>query len=97
MKKPKTIFILIICSLIPFLFTATIPYVIPTKLHMNSTMQNDHSWTGEIKLYVITMEEGSQYSIIVNTDSFWGMDVSLRIGETPVSYTHLTLPTTPYV
>ena len=83
MKKPKPIFILIICSLIPILFTAIIPYAIPTRLHMNSTMHNDHSWTGEIKLYVITLEEGSQYSIIVNTDSFWGIDASLRIGETP--------------
>jgi len=83
MKKPKPIFILIICSLIPLLFTAIIPYAIPARLHMNSTKHNDHSWTGEIKLYVVTLEEGSQYSIIVNTDSFWGMDVSLRIGETP--------------
>jgi hypothetical protein len=83
MKKPKPIFILVICSLIPLLFTATIPYAIPARLHMNSTKHNDHSWTGEIKLYIITLEEGSQYSIVVNTDSFWGMDVSLRIGETP--------------
>jgi len=83
MKKYKTILILVICSLIPLLFTATIPYVLPTKLHLNSLKSNDHSWTGEIKLYVITLEAGSQYTIDVDTDPFWGMDVSLRIGETP--------------
>lgn len=83
MKKYKPILILVICSLIPLLFTTIIPYVLPTKLHLDSLKSNDHSWTGEIKLYVITLEEGSQYTIDVDTDPFWGMDVSLRIGETP--------------
>jgi len=83
MKKYKSIIILVFCSLIPLLFTTLIPYVLPTKLHLNSLKSNDHSWTGEIKLYVITLEEGSQYTIDVDTDPFWGMDVSLRIGETP--------------
>ena len=83
MKKYKPILILVFCSLIPLLFTAIIPYVLPTKLHLNSLKRNDHSWTSEIKLYVITLEEGSQYTIDVNIDSFWGVDMSLRIGETP--------------
>jgi hypothetical protein len=83
MKKYKPILILIICSLIPLLFTAIIPYVLPTELHLGSLKRHDHSWTGEIKLYVITLEVGSQYTIDVDIDSFWGMDVSLRIGETP--------------
>ena len=83
MKKYKTILILVICSLIPLLFTAIIPYVLPTKLHLDSLKRNDHSWTGEIKLYVITLEEGSQYTINVDTDPFWGLDVSIRIAETP--------------
>ena len=83
MKKNKSIIILVFCSLIPLLFTSIIPYVLPTKLHLDSLKSNDHSWTGEIKLYVITLEEGSQYTIDVDTDLFWGMDVSLRIGETP--------------
>ena len=83
MKKNKHILILVICSIVPLLLTAIIPYVLPTKLHLDSLKSNDHSWTGEIKLYVITLEEGSQYTIDVDTDPFWGMDVSLRIAETP--------------
>lgn len=83
MKKSKSILIIVICSLIPLLLTALIPYLIPTKLHMNSIKNNDHSWAGEIKLYVVSLEEGSQYTIDVVTDAFWGMDASLRIGETP--------------
>ncbi len=83
MKKPKPIFILIICSLIPLLFTATIPYAIPTKLHMNSRINNEHGSGGGFIMYVISLEEGSQYTIDVDTDSFYGMHVSIRIAETP--------------
>ena len=83
MKKPKPIFILVFCSLIPLLFTATIPYAIPTKLHMNSRINNEHGSTGGFNMYVITLEEGSQYTIDVDTDSFWGMHIAIRIAETP--------------
>ena len=82
MKKYKSILILVIFSLLPLLFTATIPYLIPTKLHLDSTKSNQHIFSGS-KLYKITLEEGSQYTIDVVTDPFWGLDVSLRIGETP--------------
>jgi len=83
MKKPKPIFILVFCSLIPLLFTATIPYAIPTELHMNSRINNEHGSAGGFNMYVITLEEGSQYTIDVDTDSFWGMHIAIRIAETP--------------
>ncbi|MHA1509161.1 MAG: hypothetical protein ACTSO6_10710 [Promethearchaeota archaeon] len=83
MKKPKPIFILVFCSLIPLMFTATIPYVIPTKLHMNSSINNETGTSGSFVMYAITLEEGSQYTIDVDTSSFWGMHVSIRIAEAP--------------
>lgn len=83
MKKYKPILIIVICSLIPLLFTAIIPYVLPTKLHMNSRINNEHGSSGGSIMYVISLEEGSQYTIDVDTDSFWGMHVSIRISETP--------------
>ena len=83
MKKPKPIFILIICSLIPLLFTATIPYVIPTKLHVDSRINNEHGSGGGFVMYVITLEEGSQYTIDVDTTTFWGMHFAIRIADTP--------------
>jgi hypothetical protein len=43
---------------------------------------SEHGWTGEQKLYSITLESGSDYTIVVNSGS-WEMDVLLRIGETP--------------
>ena len=83
MNKNKWILLLVACSLIPLMFTVTIPYVLPTKLHLNSLLTSEHSWTNEFKLYVIPLEEGFQYTITVDIDTFWGMDISLRIGETP--------------
>ena len=43
----------------------------------------DHNWNWEVKTYIITLAEGSQYTIDVDISDFWGMDISLRIGETP--------------
>ncbi len=83
MKKYKPILVLVIGCLIPLLFTATIPYALPTRLHLNSRKSTEHSWSFEIKLYLISLEEGSQYTIDVDIDAFWGMDISLRIAETP--------------
>lgn len=83
MKKYKSILILIFGCLIPLLFTATIPYALPTKMHLNSLKETEHSWTFEIKLYAINLEGGAQSTIDVYIDSFWGMDISLRIAETP--------------
>ena len=83
MKKPKLIIILIICSLIPLLFTATIPYVIPTQLHVNSRINNENGSSGGFTMYVISMDEGSQYTIDIDTTAFWGMHFSIRIADTP--------------
>lgn len=82
MKKIKPILILIIVSLIPLLFTATIPYAIPAKLYLNTGKSAEHTWW-EPKTYVITLQEGNQYTIDVDVSDFWSMDISLRIGETP--------------
>ena len=81
MKKYKSILILVLCSLVPLLFTATIPFALPTRLDRNSIF-NDHGWTGEKILYAITLESGFEYTITVNSGP-WSMDCSIRIGETP--------------
>ena len=93
MKKPKPIFILIICSLIPLLFTATIPYVISTKLHVDSRINNEHGSGGGIVTYVVSLEEGSQYTIEVDSDAFWGMHFAIRISDTPYMINGYTVDT----
>ena len=82
MKKYKSILILVICSIIPLLFTSTIPFALPTRLDLNSINSNEHLWGGQQDLYSITLEFGTEYTIIVNSGS-WSLDVSIRIGETP--------------
>ncbi|NVM37284.1 MAG: hypothetical protein HWN81_16930 [Candidatus Lokiarchaeota archaeon] len=83
MKKFKPLLILMLGSLIPLLFTATIPYALSTNLYLNTRKSTEHGWNFEIKLYLITLREGSQYTIDVDISDFWGMEISLRIGETP--------------
>ncbi|MHA1472946.1 MAG: hypothetical protein ACTSQW_07610 [Promethearchaeota archaeon] len=82
MKKYKKILIVVVCSLIPLLFTSTIPFAAHTRLDPNSIRSNEHGWTGEQLLYVISLESGSDYTIIVFSGS-WSMDVSIKVGETP--------------
>lgn len=82
MKKYKSILILVLCSLVPLLFTSTIPFALPTRLDLNSIKSPEHLWGGEQQLYSITLESGTEYTIIVNSGS-WSLDVSIRIGETP--------------
>ena len=83
MKKYQPILLLIIGSFIPLLFTATIPHAFPITMRLNSRKETEHAWDFDIKLYSITLQEGSQYTIDFDTDSFWGLDVALRISETP--------------
>lgn len=83
MKKDKKILILVISSLLPLLFTATIPFALPTKLHVDSILMSEHNGVNGIKMYVVSLEEESQYTIVIDTDIFWGMETSLRIGESP--------------
>jgi len=82
MKKYKSILILVLCSLVPLLFTSTIPFALPTRLHLNSINSNESFRGGEQRLYSITLESGSEYTITVNSGP-WSMDISIRIGETP--------------
>jgi len=82
MKKYKSILILVLCSLVPLLFTSTIPFALPTRLHLNSINSNESFRGGEQRLYSITLESGSEYTITVNSGP-WSMDILIRIGETP--------------
>lgn len=65
------------------MLTATIPYSTPTELNLGSTKSNEHIWSGNNELYVITLNEGYEYTINLGWDSFWSLDASLRIGDTP--------------
>jgi hypothetical protein len=42
----------------------------------------EHGWTGEQKLYMITLVADSEYTIVVNSGAR-DMDVSIKMGETP--------------
>lgn len=83
MKKYKSILLIIIVSLIPLLFTTTIPYALNSRLYINSTRISEHTWGIFPNSYVTSLQQGNQYTITVEVSSFWNMNVGIRIGDTP--------------
>jgi hypothetical protein len=88
MKKYKSILIIIIVSIIPLAFTTTIPYVFPKRLSLNTLEIAEHAWSFELpKKYVISLEGGQQYTIYIDVDTFWDMDLAIKISEMPYMIT----------
>jgi hypothetical protein len=88
MKKYKSILLIIIISLIPLAFTTTIPYIFPKRLSLNTLEIAEHAWGFELpKKYVIRLEGGQQYTIYIDVDTFWDMDLAIKISETPYMIT----------
>ena len=63
---------------------------------------NAHLWGEEIytdESPITQPEENAKDLVSLNDITYWpaGKAICLFFGPTPVSYTHLTLPTTPYV
>ncbi|MFX1503338.1 MAG: hypothetical protein ACFFDH_20415 [Promethearchaeota archaeon] len=86
MKKSSSIILVAIVSLIPLIFTASIPYVLPQRLFLG-TEKSDHIWRWETnKIYVIKLQGGSQYTINLDTGG-WDVDTFLRISDSPYMIT----------
>ena len=81
--KRKNILILIIISLIPLIFSTTIPYASAERLSLNTLSSTEHIYSFESKLYVISLQEGNQYTINVLCSDFWDMDLTIKISDTP--------------
>jgi len=82
-KKFKVLLTIIVISLIPLIFTASIPYALPSRLDLDSLKQSEHSWGFPPKMYVISLQQGQQYTINIIVNSFWEMDVGIKICDMP--------------
>ncbi len=81
MKSYKSILLIITISLIPLLLTATIPWGINTRLELDETEFGDTIGYFPICYYVISLEQGSYYTIrLIDSDEY---DYVIRIGDTP--------------
>lgn len=81
--KRKNIIILIIISLIPLIFSTTLPYVLAKRLSLNNLSSIEHIYSFESKLYVISLQEGNLYTINVLSSGSWDMDITIKISDTP--------------
>jgi len=80
MKTYKSILIIITISLVPLLFTATIPWGINNRLEIDELEYGSTNSYNSISRYIVYLEQGSYYTLSV-TD-FWD-DFVIRISDTP--------------
>lgn len=81
--KRKNIIILIIISLIPLIFSTTLPYVLAKRLSLNNLSSIEHIYSFESKLYVISLQKGNLYTINALSSGSWDMDITIKISDTP--------------
>lgn len=81
--KRNNIIILIIISLIPLIFSTTLPYVLAKRLSLNILSSTEHIYGFEPKLYVISLQKGNLYTINALSSGSWDMDITIKISDTP--------------
>jgi len=97
MKKSISVLIIIIICVIPLAFTTTFPLMSPRRLHLDTIQVSEHTRSFEQpKKYNIHLEQGNQYTIIVDVNIFWALDVVLRISESPYMLTGYRVDTVSY-
>lgn len=81
--KRNHLLMLIGISLVPLLFTTTLPYISANRLSLNILKNTEHIYSGESILYVASLQEGNQYTINVFMSNFWEADITIKISDTP--------------
>ena len=81
--KRNHILILIAISLVPLLFSTTLPYNSAKRLSLNILSYDGHIYSAESRLHVVSFQEGSQYTINVIMSDFWEADITIKISDTP--------------
>lgn len=81
MKKYKFILLVIIISIIPLLFTTTLPYVLHSRLNVNSMKMGEYANGIFHKQYIVSLQRGNIYTITVTPSS--NMNVAIRRSDSP--------------
>lgn len=74
---------IVILSLIPLIFSTTLPFASTRRLYLDTLLNGEHTGSMDRKLYVISLQEGNQYTIDVDVSASWGMDIVIKISNTP--------------
>lgn len=74
---------IVILSLIPLIFSTTVPFATARRLYLNTLLNSEHTRRMDPKLYVVSLQEGNQYTIDVDVSSSWGLDIAIKISDRP--------------
>ncbi|MFX0026926.1 MAG: zinc ribbon domain-containing protein [Candidatus Hermodarchaeota archaeon] len=95
--KSKYYIMIVILSLIPLLFSTTIPFATARRLYLNTPLVSEHTRRMDPKLYVVSLQEGVQYTIDIYVSSSWGLDIAIKISDRPYALSGYIVDTDSYV
>ena len=81
--KSKFYIMVAVISIIPLLFSTTLPYVFAKRLELNTPLIDQHTSESSPRTYVITLIGGLEYTINVDVLDFWDMDIKIKISPNP--------------
>ncbi|MFX1269430.1 MAG: hypothetical protein ACFFAK_15835, partial [Promethearchaeota archaeon] len=81
--KSKFYIIVAVISIIPLIFSTTLPYAFAKRLDLGITLADQHTSRSSPRTYVITLIGGQEYTIDVDVLDLWYMDIKIKISPNP--------------
>ncbi|MFX1329717.1 MAG: zinc ribbon domain-containing protein [Promethearchaeota archaeon] len=81
--KSKFFIMVAVISIIPLIFSTTLPYAFAKRLDLNTPLTDQHTSRSSPRTYVITLIGGLEYTINVDVLDFWYMDIKIKISTNP--------------
>ena len=81
--KSKFYIIVAVISIIPLIFSLTLPYAFAKRLYLNTPLALQHTSRSSPRTFVIPLIEGLEYTIDVDVDEFYAMDITIKISPNP--------------
>ncbi|MFX0026924.1 MAG: hypothetical protein ACFE8M_10990 [Candidatus Hermodarchaeota archaeon] len=81
--KSKFYILVAVISLIPLIFSIPLPYTFAKSVDLDTSLTEQHISRSSPRMYVITLIEGLEYTINVDVDLIWEMDIIIKISPNP--------------
>ncbi len=81
--KSKFYVIVVVLSIIPLIFSTPLPYTFAKSLDLDTPLTDQHTSRSSPRMYVIPLIEGLEYTINVDVDLIWEMDIKIKISPNP--------------
>jgi len=81
--KSKYYIIIAVISIIPLIFSTTLPYAFAKRLDLNTPLTDQHTSRSSPRTFVISLIGGLEYTINVDVLDLWYMDIKIKISPNP--------------